>query len=195
MRTELSISPAADFDRMWNLLDRFWMPRDFESVGAFPIDVYKQDDRLIVQASLPGVKLEDIKLNIEQGVLTISAETREDIEDKSRGRVYHREHRYGKLFRSVRLPAEVDENKVEGELDNGMLMVSMPLKKPEEQPPRQIPIHTKNDEHQTTGSGAYADRPQNQQTGAAQGNQGGTGNDGKQAAASSASQQPNSTRY
>lgn len=102
------------------------------------LDVAEEADAYILRANLPGVKLEDISVNIHDDVLTISAETAaETFEENSR--VLIRERRRGKFTRSLRFPVDVRGDAVEADFDNGVLNVRIP--KAEEAKPRQIPVN------------------------------------------------------
>lgn len=95
----------------------------FEDV--LPVDIYDEDDSLVVKAALPGVKSDDIDVSVTDGVLTINAETRREEEIKEED--YHRrEFRYGKIHRSFRLPPGVDASKVDANYENGLLKVTIP---------------------------------------------------------------------
>ncbi len=119
-------------DQMDSLWDRLFQPAerllgDVE-YGHMALDVSSNDKEVIVRAELPGVKEEDIHLSVERGLLTLSAETRAEREDK--GETYHmREMRYGKLARAVQLPVEVNVDKAEAVLEDGVLTVKLPRTK------------------------------------------------------------------
>jgi len=179
MRNDLVFSPWTELNRMWNLMDRTWPTRDFELTGVgIPIDVYQQDDRVCVRASVPGVKPEDLNVSLDQGVLTITGEFNDSYEkDRQGSKMFHREHSYGKFLRSVRLPSDVDENSIDAQFENGVLTVSMPLSKPQKTEPKKIPIGSTSTATRSIGSGAYADGQQDKA-----GNQ--TGNEKREKAAS-----------
>ncbi len=101
-----------------------------------PIDVLEQDDNLVVKASMPGVKPEDINITVQGNQLTIQGETRSDTEQK--GTVHHQEHRYGRYVRSMTLPSRVNSEKAEATFENGMLTLTLP--KEEAARTRQIPV-------------------------------------------------------
>src|SRR5437868_5969621 len=71
--------------------------------GGMELDVMEQGENFVVKASLPGVKPEDVHVNVERGVLTIEAETRDESEG-GQGRYYHRERRFGRMMRQILLP-------------------------------------------------------------------------------------------
>jgi|HigsolmetaAR202D_1030399.scaffolds.fasta_scaffold00022_95 Molecular chaperone (small heat shock protein) len=102
------------------------------------IDLSETSDAFIVEASLPGLKAEDINVSIEDNVLTISGELQQKEEHKERN--YHRvERRYGSFRRSIALPNSVQAEKVEAKLENGVLHLNIP--KAEEAKPRRITVN------------------------------------------------------
>lgn len=104
---------------------------------APPVDIFQDGDQLVMKAELPDIGPEDIKLNIDNDMLTISGEKRfgnEVAEDR-----YHRiERRYGMFSRSFSLPSSVDAAKISAEHKNGVLTVRLPAR--EEAKPRQIKV-------------------------------------------------------
>jgi HSP20 family protein len=120
-----------DFD--W-FFDRFGFDRPvFEGATAMwaPfIDVFEKADELVVRAELPGLKKEQIKLEIADGELTISGERKEEEEKKEKG-VYRSERRYGSFLRTIPLPEGAKVEKAAATVKEGVLEVKMPLAKVE----------------------------------------------------------------
>ena len=112
------------FDRVfWDFgLDggRKWTPA---------IDVERRDGTLIMRADMPGVKAEEISIEVDDDVLTISGKHEEAKEEKDK-HYLRRERRYGFFSRSIALPAGVDVSKISAETHEGVLEVKVPL--PEE---------------------------------------------------------------
>ena len=102
------------------------------------IDVSETDHAYVVRAELPGVKKEDLDVTINDGVLTINAESRYEHTDKEKGRMIRQERRYGKYVRSMRLGGEVDESKVSADYSDGILTLTLP--KSEEVKPKKIDV-------------------------------------------------------
>ena len=132
-----------EFDRAleYPLLRQRWgMPlRTNEIVGSWnlALDVAEKGDVFTVKASLPGISPDDLNVTLEDNVLTIQGETKEDetIEENS----YHiRERRYGSFSRSVRFPVPVEGDKVEANFENGVLTLSIP--KAEAVKPKRIAV-------------------------------------------------------
>lgn len=103
-------------------------------------DIFETENELVVKAELPEVKKEDVKVSIENNVLTIRGERKFSEETKREN--YHRlERSYGEFSRSFSLPNFVDVGKVNAEFKDGMLRVTMP--KREESKPKQVEINVK----------------------------------------------------
>jgi HSP20 family protein len=98
----------------------------------------ERNNEFVVKAELPGVKKEDIDVSVENGVLTINAETRSETEEKEGDRVIRQERRYGKYVRSLRLGKAVDEKKVKASYRDGVLELVLP--KAEEVKPKKISV-------------------------------------------------------
>jgi HSP20 family protein len=104
-----------------------------------PVDIYQNGkDELVLKAELPDMKREDIKITIDNNVLTISGEKK--LSDEVKDEQFHRiERRYGSFTRSFTLPPSVDASKVSAEYKNGVLTLRLPLR--EEAKPRQIQVN------------------------------------------------------
>src|SRR6266850_522613 len=101
-------------------------------------DITEDDKEYVIQAELPDVKKEDVKVTVQNGVLTISGERKFEKEEKKKK--YHRvERAYGSFVRSFALPDEADPSKVKAEFKNGMLTVRLP--KSEKAKPMQIEVN------------------------------------------------------
>jgi len=95
---------------------------------AIPVDVVEEEDEILVRASIPGVKVDDIDVSIENRVLTIKAETNSEAEDKEGGYLM-RERRSGSFLRSLRLPETVDADLARTSYNDGVLTVNLPKAK------------------------------------------------------------------
>lgn len=124
-----------DFDRVVN---RMWDTVE-EGVGttSFPVDIREQDDKLIVEAELPGFAKDQIDVSVEQGVLSIEAQ-REARETKNDGKSHLHERRSTHYARRFTLPSAYDTNHVEASLADGVLTLS--LNKREESKPKKIEV-------------------------------------------------------
>ncbi|MFQ5935058.1 MAG: Hsp20/alpha crystallin family protein [Acidiferrobacterales bacterium] len=102
------------------------------------VDVSENDEQYVVRAELPGVSKDDINVTVEDGVLTISAETKKEHEERKEGRVIRQERHYGKYVRSLRLGAQVDEHKAKAKYKDGVLELALP--KAESEKPKRIAV-------------------------------------------------------
>ena len=101
------------------------------------VDVFEDKTAVKIVAELPGVKSEDVKLSIENNVITIRGEKRQAAEEKTE-RVHRYERSYGVFERAFALPNSVDADKIEARYENGILTVTVP--KAEKARPREIPV-------------------------------------------------------
>ncbi|TAK74107.1 MAG: Hsp20/alpha crystallin family protein [Dehalococcoidia bacterium] len=109
------------------LLDADW-PRPFGLAmnEAVPLDISRKNGDLVVRASMPGFDAKEIEVEVNDGVLTISAEHKEESEEKTE-HFYRRERRSGSCSRIVALPEAVAEDQVSAEFKNGVLTVTAPV--------------------------------------------------------------------
>lgn len=102
------------------------------------VDMFDDDDKIVIKAELPGMDKKDISVDIENRVLTLSGERSYDNEVKEEN-YYRRERATGKFKRAFNLPADVDADNIKADFKDGVLRVEIP--KPEEQKPKQITVH------------------------------------------------------
>jgi HSP20 family protein len=105
------------FDEIWDGGERTWAPA---------IDVAREDSNLVVRADIPGIKPEDVKIEVEDDILTISGKLEESKEEKAR-EFLRRERRYGSFVRSMALPAGVDASQIKAQTKAGVVEVKIPL--------------------------------------------------------------------
>jgi len=104
------------------------------------VDIAEEDTAFVVKMELPGVAKEDVKITLEDGLLTVRGEKKE--EKESKGTNYHRVERgYGAFQRSFTLPATVKGDKVEASFRDGILNIMLP--KSEEAKPKEIEVRVK----------------------------------------------------
>ncbi|HNP72757.1 MAG TPA: Hsp20/alpha crystallin family protein [Kouleothrix sp.] len=101
------------------------------------LDVSETEDGYLVEAAVPGLKPEDLEITLENNVLTIKGQTRQESEDKQRS--YHRiERRFGSFQRTIGLPTTVKADAIQAKLEHGVLKLDIP--KAEEIKPRKIAV-------------------------------------------------------
>jgi HSP20 family protein len=110
-----------------------------DSLGM-AVDMYQDDKDVVVKASLPGVKPEEVDISITGDVLTIKGEHKEEEEVKEKD-YFRKELRYGTFSRSLQLPVAVNSDKAEAVFENGLLTLTLP--KAEEARPKQIKVKTR----------------------------------------------------
>jgi len=97
----------------------------WRGTGGPSIDMYETGNEVVIKASLPGLKSEDVQINVTGEMLTIKGETKEkaEVEEKA----YHiREQRYGLFERTLSLPTMVTPDKAKAEFDAGVLIITLP---------------------------------------------------------------------
>lgn len=88
------------------------------------VDISETDTAYLIKGEIPGVKKEDVKVTLEDGMLTIKGERKQEKEEK--GKKFHRvECSYGSFMRSFRMPDDADENKVKAEFKDGIINVTL----------------------------------------------------------------------
>jgi len=103
------------------------------------VDVREKDGKYLIEAELPGVTEKDIKLELKNGLLTLSTEKKEENEQKAEAEKWiRRERRESYFSRSFELPEDADGEKIEARFKDGLLTVELP-KKPEASP-RIVPV-------------------------------------------------------
>jgi HSP20 family protein len=99
-----------------------------DALPRVKVDVAEKNGAYLVSAELPGVKKEDIHVNIDGAQVTLEAEVKREKEASKDERVLHSERVYGKVVRSFTLPQELDESKAEAKFKDGVLELTLPKK-------------------------------------------------------------------
>ncbi len=106
---------------------------------SFKVDISEDDAAIFIEADMPGVKKEDIKVSIEDNVLSISAERSQNEEEKSKG--FHRiERTWGSLSGSFTVGENVDGDNIEATYDNGVLKIKVPKIEPKPKTGKEITV-------------------------------------------------------
>lgn len=121
-----------DFDSFFepNVFRSMWPGTDVENkeMSAFSprVDIKEKKGKYEITAELPGVKKDDINVSLHNGILSLQAETRQEIKEEEEGQVIRQERRYGTFFRSFDLGPEVQDNDVHAEFNDGLLKIVAP---------------------------------------------------------------------
>ena len=124
--------------------DRGWLNQP-DNVLSVAIDLRETGHGYELEASLPGIRAEDIEISIEQDTLTLRGQSISRNQERSDQNYIYRERRLGAFMRTLRLPELIDTDHVEASLDHGILRVQLPRLVQSQY--RRVPIHS-----QTTGS-------------------------------------------
>lgn len=130
--------PFGDIDRLTHRIFGERSNESFPNMGsALAVDVFETDGAIELRAEMPGLRPEDVKIDVTDNVLTLSGERRLENEEKREG--YRRiERSYGSFTRSFTLPRHVDAENIQAELKDGVLHVCLPKK--EEEKSRKIEV-------------------------------------------------------
>jgi len=125
------------FDRIFN---------EFTNNVEFPfkrfprVDVVDDEKSIRIIAELPGVKKEDVKILLENGVLTVSGEKKNEIEASEEINVFRNERLFGKFERKFELPGDINPDEITAKFENGLLKISIDKLVPEEPKERIIEV-------------------------------------------------------
>jgi HSP20 family protein len=121
-----------EFERLFWGLSRASEEEGETAEWAPKVDVYEDSEALRIHAELPGVKKDDVKISVRDGMLTLRGERKFENEDKKEN-YYRLERSYGSFLRSFTLPNTVDADKIHAAMKDGVLELTIP-KKPEAKP-------------------------------------------------------------
>ena len=117
------------FTNMDDLLKGFGMRpflNETEARSLIKVDLSEDDKAYTIRAEIPGVNKDDIKIQVDGNRVSISAETKQEKEEKEGERVIRRECYQGSSYRSFSLDNDVDETKTQAKYENGMLELTLP---------------------------------------------------------------------
>ena len=117
--------------------------RPQSAAGAFQpaIDLYETENEYVVKVAAPGLKPDNFEITAQQNVLTIQGRTQDEDnqQGKQEGARYHvREQHFGEFLRTIRFPSQIDADKIQASLSNGILTVRVP--KAESAKPKRITV-------------------------------------------------------
>ena len=98
-----------------------------QSEGQLTVDIFEKDNKIIIQSTIAGVEPDDLDINLTHDMVTIRG-SRKHSDEISDDRYYYRELYWGSFSRSIILPEEVDEDKAEASIKNGVLTIKLPKK-------------------------------------------------------------------
>jgi HSP20 family protein len=143
MSNLIRFEPMHEMITLREAMDRLFNDAFTPSVAASggwqapAVDLYQTDDEVVVKASLPGLKADDVQITITGETLSLKGEFKQENETKERA--YHvREQRFGSFERSFALPTTVVGDKAKAEFENGILTITLP--KAEEVRPKMITV-------------------------------------------------------
>ena len=122
--------------------DDLWTGRNANTTPTLwspQVETFRRGDKLVVRADIPGVQKDDVHVEVENDVLTISGERRDEQEEERDG-YYRSERSYGQFYRAIPLPDGVDPDKCEASFKDGVLEVSLPAPKQEQRNAKRIQI-------------------------------------------------------
>lgn len=139
-RLDWGVDPFLEMNRLQRQMNRLfdgYMDRSQE----FPaVNVWSNGDQVVVTADVPGVEAKDVEITVTGSVLTMEGERKAE-QPGAQDTLYRQERDSGKFVRSVRLPFEVENDKVEAHYRNGILHITLP--RSEATKPRKIQIEAK----------------------------------------------------
>ncbi len=137
MKTSWAMDPFQDLYRLQREVNRLFSDYTEPSSRMPALNLWMKDDEAVVTADLPGVDPKDVQLSVLGQVLTIEGERKAEADVKEEA--YHRRERaVGAFTRSIRLPFEVEQDKVQAKYEHGVLRVTLPRR--ESTKPRRIAI-------------------------------------------------------
>lgn len=129
-----------DIDQLFGrFFESPWAVQGADGKAFVPaVDVLENENEYRIKADIPGVRKEDLSVNVQDGILTINGESRYEDDENKEGRIIRQERRFGKYSRSMRLGKDVDAANVKAEYRDGVLELTLP--KLEEVKPKKIAI-------------------------------------------------------
>ena len=121
--------PHFDFD---SLFDNFFAPANWKAQGenffSPKVDIKDKQDHYLIQAELPGVSKDDIHITLQDGVLSLEAEVKQEDKEEKDGKLIRQERRYGRIQRSFTVGNTVQEHDISASFKDGILTIKAPKK-------------------------------------------------------------------
>ncbi len=140
----MSLIPRNSLFDLDHFFDNSWLP--FQGSGQRPgafaprVDVTEHENAYHISVELPGVDKKDVHVSLQNGVLSIEAETKQENKEEKDGKIIRQERRYGKFVRSFDLGPQVQESDITANYSDGVLKLTAPKAQPEAQLSRRIEI-------------------------------------------------------
>ena len=99
--------------------------RMFDAAWSPQLETFRKDGKLVLRADLPGLSKDDVEINVDDEMLTISGERRDEYQD-DRDDYYRTERSYGRFFRAIQLPEGVNQDEIDATFKDGVLEVTIP---------------------------------------------------------------------
>lgn len=138
----VKFDPVREFENIQNNFERFFGDIDLAPFKHFnpSVDVIREKDKIVIEAEMPGVKKDEIKISIKDNVLTIEGEKKFS-EEKKEKEYYRSERSYGAFKRSFTLPEDVDVENVKAKFEDGILSLSMNKIEPKQPEVKEIKVN------------------------------------------------------
>lgn len=130
------------FESMMRDMDRFFEPTEMtegQQMWWPAVECKRKDGLFVVCAELPGLKKEDVKVEVTDDSLIVEGERKHEEKEEKEG-YFRSERSYGKFFRQIPLPEGVKAEEIKAEMNNGVLEVKIPIEEPKKPQARQIPV-------------------------------------------------------
>lgn len=115
------------------------LEKSFERTWCPAVELSEKEGKYCLKAELPGVSKDDIDINIDESSIILEAKTEKKHEEKQDG-MYKSEFRYGKFYRRIEFPSDVDKDNAVAEFNNGILTISVPKLHIEEKKVKKLEI-------------------------------------------------------
>jgi len=129
--TLIKFEPLRELENWNERIHKFF--NDFPSAdfNYYPhIDIYDDEKNIYVDAEIPGVKKDNIKITLQDNILTITGEKKKETEEKNNKNFYRSERVYGSFTRSFNLPDDINPDSVDAKFDNGILNIQISKSQP-----------------------------------------------------------------
>ncbi len=116
-----------EFDEIWSFLVEYKPKLEFAEIYKPPVNVFETEEKFVIQVALPGVEKEDVRVEYRDGTLKVFG-IRKDFCEENQRKFHVVEIAYGPFERKVYIGEQVDVDKIESHLKNGLLIIDVPKK-------------------------------------------------------------------